>query len=145
MITLASCVITEGISVFAVLHISFSNLVHAGMVFGNITIQLGAVACIAAAYSLHENGGTPGTLLYVLASRCTESTWDVGDLQVSIIACHLRFDAFLSASEIRFFLEQLVTNALLDYLLEEGVSGCPWHRYCIADRSEDVLRILGCQ
>ncbi len=74
-----------------VLHISYSNLVHASMVFGNITIQLGAAACIAAAYALHENGGTPGTLLYVLASQCNESTWDVGDLQVAVMIYYFQY------------------------------------------------------
>jgi hypothetical protein len=59
------------------------------MVLDNVSIQLGAASCIAAAYALHENGGTPGTLLYLLASHTTESSWDVGDLQVLSISLKL--------------------------------------------------------
>jgi hypothetical protein len=69
---------------WAVLHLSFSNLIHSSLVLDNVSIQLGASSCIATAYALHEKGSTQGTFLYVLASHSTESSWDVGDLQVII-------------------------------------------------------------
>lgn len=65
-----------------VLYLSFSNLVHASLVLDNVSIQLGASSCIAAAHAIHEGGNTAGILLYVLASQSTEVSWDVGDLQV---------------------------------------------------------------
>mmetsp|Transcript_70162 Transcript_70162/g.186958 ORF Transcript_70162/g.186958 Transcript_70162/m.186958 type:complete len:87 (-) Transcript_70162:676-936(-) len=83
------------------------------MVLDNISVQLGASSCLAAAFAIHERGGTQGTFLYLLASFTTETTWDVSELQ-------------------------LVANALLDIVLDE----CPEQRFNLADRSEDVNRLL---
>jgi hypothetical protein len=69
---------------FAVLHISFKDLVHTSLVLDNVSIQLGASSSIAAAHAIHEKGNISGTLLYALASQSSEVTWDVGDLQVDL-------------------------------------------------------------
>mmetsp|Transcript_70159 Transcript_70159/g.186948 ORF Transcript_70159/g.186948 Transcript_70159/m.186948 type:complete len:103 (-) Transcript_70159:676-984(-) len=99
------------------------------MVLDNISVQLGASSCLAAAFAIHERGGTQGTFLYLLASFTTETTWDVSELQVLLFS--LIFCLFLS-------LVQLVANALLDIVLDE----CPEQRFNLADRSEDVNRLL---